>query len=274
MSGFFVAEEEGLTALIPLSNHSIFVNYTTIFFKMVYRVSKFLFSSHIIPLVLFFCSTISNGQTRLYFSLGSSLSTDYENNTFYFQGIGNAVWSTDGSYTSNGLGKDLTFDVVIEKKLGRITGISGVRLFNSGYSNHWSQHYSSLRSQHIGIPILIRLNMDNWLLADLGLIVVSTVGARLNETAFRGSGNAIHAEGNIARHFDPFGIGFNEQLTLAFWRYTISFYFILVKQSVDEDFSQNWKINGSNSNGSLFTRDFVPDFRISLMGLKLGIRLR
>lgn len=214
-----------------------------------------------------------SAQTRVFLSAGGSLNTTYEPNTFFYPGIGNAVWSTDGSYNAKGL-KYWNFDVEIEKKVDKFFIVSGVYLFNSGYSNSSNSNYSSFESVHLGVPLLVRLNLLNYCYLDVGPIGVANLNATLDETALKGSAYEIHDRQNITTYLSPFKVGLQLQYSLVVNRYFITGYMTKMFVNVDSDFENNWKLSGRYRNNSLFLREMSPNHKVFLLGVKLGVRIK
>lgn len=211
-------------------------------------------------------------QTRIFLSAGGSFFTSYQPNEYYYPKFGNSVSSTDGSYFTKGL-KYFTFDVEVEKRINKFAFVSGLRFFNSGYSNYFDTNFSKLSCNHIGIPLLFRLNIENYIFLDVGPIGVYTTRAILEETALRGSTFQVSDRKDIASSL-PFRVGFNIQYSIVVNRYFISAYFIVMKNEVSENFAGNWNLGGKYRNNSLFLRDFNPQYRYELFGVKIGMRIQ
>jgi hypothetical protein len=212
------------------------------------------------------------GQTRIFLSAGGSLLTEYGQNEYYFPKYGNSINRTDGSYSKKGL-KYFTFDIEVERKINKFAFVSGLRFFNSGYSNHFAMNFSKLDCSHIGVPLLFRVNLLNYLYLDLGAIGVYTAKANLDETAVKGSPNQLSDQKDIARYL-PFRLGINIQYSIVINRYFISGYFIIVNNQVSEKFASSWNLGGNYRNNSLFLRDLNPHYQVSLIGIKMGMRIR
>lgn len=226
----------------------------------------------LIPILLFSLSSFA--QTRIFISGGASLNTNYEPSTFYSQGIGNALWKNDGSYITKGLSRYWTFDVEVERKFSKLYFVSGAHLFKSGYSNNMGTNFSTLDCTHLGIPLLVRLNMLNYGYLDIGVLGVINLNATLEETALKGSSFQKYDKQNIAPYLSPFKIGMQLQYSIVINRYLITGYFTKVVVSVDEALNSNWNLGGNYKNNSLFLRDMGSSYRIFLMGLKLGMRIK
>lgn len=222
--------------------------------------------------ILFFCLE-SFAQTRLYISAGGSLNTNYEPNTFFYPGVGNANWNTDGSYTTKGL-KYWTIDVEIEKKIGKLFFVSGVDLFKSGYSNYFSSNYSSFDCTHLGIPLLVRINMLNYCYLDVGPVGVINLKANLEETALKGSAFEVSDKGNVAGYLSPFKMGLQLQYSLVINRYFITAYMTKMIVNVDPGLENNWNLGGRYYNNSLFLREMSSNYKVFLLGLKAGVRIK
>jgi hypothetical protein len=223
--------------------------------------------------LLLFCPD-SFAQTRVFISAGGSLNTNYEPNTFFYPGVGNANWTTDGSYITKGLNKYWTFDLEIEKKVSKIYFVSGVHFFKSGYSNYFATNYSSFDCTHLGIPLLARINILNYSYLDLGPIGIMNLNATLEETALKGSVYEVHDKNNIAPYLSPFKLGFQLQYSLVINRFFITAYMTKMLVSVDPDLEKNWNLGGRYHNNSLFLREMSPNYKVFLLGLKLGVRIK
>jgi hypothetical protein len=44
--------------------------------------------------------------------------------------------------------------------------------------------------------------------------------------------------------------------------------------SVDPDLENNWNLGGRYHNNSLFLREMSPNYKVFLLGLKLGVRIK
>jgi len=222
--------------------------------------------------LLLFC--VDNfAQLRVFVSAGGSLNTNYEPNTFFYPGVGNANWNTDGSYITKGL-KYWTFDVEIEEKISKLFLVSGVHLFKSGYSNYFGTNYSSFDCTHLGIPLLARINLFNYTYLDVGPIGIMNLNATLEETALKGSAYEVSDKNNIAPYLSPFKLGLQLQYSLVINRFFITAYMTKMLMSVDSDLENNWNLGGRYHNNSLFLREMSPNYKVFLLGLKLGIRIK
>ncbi len=226
-----------------------------------------------IYLFFFLSSLQSTAQTRIFLSAGGSFNTDYEPKTFFSPGIGNAVWKTDGSYVTEGL-KYWTVDVDIEKKISKFFVVSGLHLFQSGYSNYRATNFSALQSTHLGIPLLIRINFLNYCYLDIGTIGVVNLDATLEETALQGSALQVHDKRNIASFLSPITMGIHLQYSIVVNRYFIAAYFTRMDVSVDESLKKNWNLGGRYQGNSLFLNDMGSEYRCFLFGLKIGMRIK
>ena len=224
-------------------------------------------------ILLSFCLQ-SFAQTRVFISAGGSFNTDYQPNTFFSSGIGNAVWATDGSYTTKGLNKYWTFDVEVERKIGKLFFVSGAHLFKSGYSNYRGTNFSTLDCTHLGIPLLVRINMLNYCYLDIGPIGILNLNATLEETALKGSALEVHDKNNIAPYLSPFKMGLQLQYSLVINRYFITAYMTKMIVSVDPSLENNWNLGGRYHNNSLFLSQMGSNYRVFLLGLKLGMRIK
>lgn len=213
-------------------------------------------------------------QTRIFVSGGASLNTNYEPNTFYYPGIGNAVWSTDGSYTTKGFGKYWTFDVEVERKINKLYFVSGVHWFNSGYSNYRGTNFSKLNCAHLGIPLLARINLLNYCYLDVGLLGILNLNATLEETALKGSAYQKYDKQNIAPFLSPFKIGLHLQYSIVINRFFITGYLTKVVVTVDKSLNDNWNLGGNYKGNSLFLNDMGSTYRIFLLGVKVGVRIK
>ncbi len=227
----------------------------------------------IIVLFSFFCFE-NFAQTRIFLSAGGSFYTNYTPNTFFDPKFGNANWSTDGSYTTKGLHKYWTFDVEVEKKIDKFSLVSGVHLFKSGYSNSFFTNFSSLNCTHLGIPLLVRINLLNYCYLDMGPIGIVNLRADLEETALKGSPFEVHDKKNIASYLSPFKMGFQLQYSLVINRYFVTAYMTKMLVSVDAGLEDNWKLGGRYRNNSLFLREMGSNYTVFLLGLKLGVRIK
>ncbi|HZX75194.1 MAG TPA: hypothetical protein VFE57_12285 [Cyclobacteriaceae bacterium] len=225
-------------------------------------------------LIILLVSQHSVAQTRIFISAGPSLNVNYEPNTFYFPGIGNAVYSTDGSYTTNGFSKYWTFDIEVEKRISKLFLLSGAHFFNSGYSNSRDTNFSTFEAKHLGIPLMLRVNMLNYCYLDVGMLGVFNLKATLEETALKGSALERYDKGNIAPYLSPFSIGFQVQYSLVINRYFITGYFTKVGVSVDKTLNENWNLGGNYRGNSLFLNDMGSTYKFYLLGLKLGVRIK
>jgi len=216
----------------------------------------------------------SFAQTRVFISAGGSFNTNYEPNTFFYPGVGNANWNTEGSYITKGFKKYWNFDVEAEKKIGKLFFVSGAHLFKSGYSNYFGTNYSSFDCTHLGIPLLVRINMLNFSYLDIGPIGVINLQANLEETALKGSAYEVYDKDNIARYLSPFKMGLQLQYSLVINRFFITAYMTKMLVSVDPGFEENWSLGGRYHNNSLFLREMSPNYKIFLLGLKLGVRIK
>ncbi len=223
--------------------------------------------------LLLFCLQ-SFAQTKVFISAGGSFNTAYHPNTFFSSGIGNASWLTDGSYTTKGINKYWTFDLEVERKIGKLFFVSGAHLFKSGYSNYFDTNFSSFDCTHLGVPLLLRINFLNFCYLDLGPIGIINLHATLEETALKGSAFEVHDKNNIASYLSPFKMGFQLQYSLVVNRYFISFYMTKVLVSVDPSLEKNWALGGRYHNNSLFLRDFGSTYKVFLLGIKLGVRIK
>lgn len=221
---------------------------------------------------LFFCLE-SFAQTRLFISAGGSFNTTYDPNTFFYPGVGNANWNTDGSYTTKGL-KYWTIDFEIEKKIGKFFFVSGVDLFKSGYSNHFSTNYSSFDCTHLGIPLLVRVNLLNYCYADVGPVGVINLNANLEETALKGSAFEVSDKGDVTRYLSPFKMGLQLQYSLVINRYFLTAYMTKMIVNVDPSLENDWNLGGRYHNNSLFLREMSSNYKVFLFGLKAGVRIK
>jgi hypothetical protein len=216
----------------------------------------------------------SFAQTRVFISAGGSFNTNYEPNTFFFPGVGNANWNTEGSYITKGFKKYWNFDVEVEKKIGKLFFVSGAHLFKSGYSNYFGTNSSSFDCTHLGIPLLVRINMLNYCYLDVGPIGVINLNANLEETALKGSVYEVYDKNNIAQYLSPFKMGLQIQYSLVINRFFITAYMTKMLVSVDPSFEDNWNLGGRYHNNSLFLREMSPNYKVFLLGLKLGVRIK
>jgi hypothetical protein len=213
-------------------------------------------------------------QTRVFVSAGGSFIADYEPNTFFFPGIGNSVFQTDGSYDTKGLGKYWTLDIEVERKVAKYFFVSGLHLFNSGYSNSRDTNFSSLQCSHLGVPLMLRINMLNYCYADVGLIGIFNLNATLEETALKGSARQKYDKQNIAPYLSPFKAGLQLQYSIVINRYFITAYFTKLRVDVEKGLNEKWGLGGSYRGNSLFLSDMGTSYRFYMMGLKLGVRIK
>jgi len=224
-----------------------------------------------LAVVLFHICSFSGAQTRVFVFGGGSLLTTYEQHEHFYPKFGNSIYHTDGDYATKKF-RHLAFDIEIEHRVQKLFLVTGVRFFQSGYKNSYETNFSKLTCSHIGIPLNIRLNINNFLMLDLGPMLVYTPTASLNETALKGSSFQVNANDNIA-HYLPPRLGLNLQYSLVFNRYCLTAYFYLFNAQVTEAFATDWPLGGRLHNNSLFLRDFYPHFQVSEIGLKAGVRI-
>ena len=213
-------------------------------------------------------------QTRLFVAVGGSFNTNYEPNTFFFPGIGNANWNTDGSYITKGFNKYWAVDIAVEKKIGKLFFVSGAQLFRSGYSNYFATNFSSFDCTHLGIPLLVRINMLNSCYLDIGPIGIINLNATLEETALKGSAFEVHDKKNIAPYLSPFKMGLQLQYSIVINRYLITAYMTKMITHVDSGLENNWNLGGRYHNNSLFLREMGINYKVFILGLKLGVRIK
>lgn len=216
----------------------------------------------------------SFAQTRVFISAGGSFNTDYQPNTFFDPAFGNAIYATDGSYTTKGLNKYWTFDVALEKKIGKLFFVSGAHVFKSGYSNYFDTNISSFDCTHLGIPLLVRINVLNYMYLDMGAIGIVNLNANLEETALKGSNFEVYDKKNITYYLSPFKMGLQLQYSLVINRYFITAYMTKMIVSVDPSLEDNWNLGGRYHNNSLFLRDFGATYKVFFLGIKLGVRIK
>jgi hypothetical protein len=109
---------------------------------------------------------------------------------------------------------------------------------------------------------------------DLGPIGIMNLNATLEETALKGSVYEVHDKNNIAPYLSPFKLGFQLQYSLVINRFFITAYMTKMLVSVDPDLEKNWNLGGRYHNNSLFLREMSPNYKVFLLGLKLGVRIK
>jgi hypothetical protein len=216
-------------------------------------------------------------QVKVYFMMGTNLSSGVYIDGFYSAGNGNYVWQTDGKYQNKNFGKYFNADILIEKRINKtIYGVTGLTISQVGYENSFSDNFSEFNCTYLGIPLMFRLKFFNAFLMDVGPVGRIPIKADLKETALQGSIYETSDHQNIAQYLTTFSLGWAWQNTLLINRYTFTFYFMGGKTKVNDKLVDNWKLGtaygGSLKNNSLFLRDIQPRYVYQMIGLKIGLR--
>ncbi len=225
--------------------------------------------------LLFLQVFMAKAQFKIYLAAGTNFNTQYFIDGFYQAGKGNYVFKTDGSYQNTVLGKFLTADLIIEKRINKtIYGITGLTIIQAGYKNNYATNYSEFNCTYLGVPLMLRFNFVNAFLLDIGPIARFPLQADLNETALKGSIYEVSDHQDISQYLSKLSMGFSMQGSFVINRFVLTGYLTFGGNSVDESFSQHWALNGSYTNNSLFLRDMRPKFTYIVTGMKLGIRIK
>jgi len=203
-------------------------------------------------------------------SVGTNFNTAYFREGFYTPKFGSTIYLTDGDYESKAFGSFLKVDVSAETRINNgLYWVSGLSLFQAGYSNSSGTRISDFKTTYLGVPLLVRVNYLNMWYIDIGMMARTPVSANLDESVVDSAGNLVKERGDIKSHLNSISLGFHAESSIVIKRILFTFYWTFGKQRVDADLADQWPLAG----GSLFLRDFQPKFEYQLMGLKLGLRL-
>jgi hypothetical protein len=223
---------------------------------------------------LLLCWDMSIAQTRYYVMFGSNFSTSYATEPFYQAGQGTQVYQTDNDYKTKQIGKYLTADFVIEKRINNtIYGVTGLSMLRAGYKNKSGTNFSQLDCTYLAVPLMIRANFINGFLLDVGPLFRMPIQADLTETALKDSQYERSEQGSVLPYLSKVSLGATMQLSVVLNRYVLSGFIVFGKHSVDETIEDEWGLGGGYRYYSLFLRDFQPRFSYTLTGIKIGMRL-
>jgi len=226
-------------------------------------------------LIVFISIDTTQAQYKLYFSAGSNTSGGLYIDGFYQAGKGNYIWHTDGKYQNSDFGKYWIGDLLLEKRINKtIYGVTGIQVSQVGYHNSFDTNYSDFKCTYVGLPLLVRANLVNGFMIDIGPVLRVPVVADLKETALMGSVYETSDHQNIANYLSTVSLGWTWQNTLFINRYSICFYFSGGKTLVSDQLASHWALGGNLRNNSLFLRDIQPKYVYQMIGLKIGIRIR
>jgi hypothetical protein len=187
------------------------------------------------------------GQTRLFFSLGTNVNTEFIAGPNLNLGLANNSISL-GSYTTEyNWGKYLRCDLTIEKRFfGPYYWLTGLKMNQTGYHYAESVYTSNLRNTYLSAPLLARINLNNSnsIYLDLGLLENYLVSANLKESYQQTSESK-----NIASDMSRFSTCLYFELGVAFRRISLHMFIQSKSFGLSKDFSKDW---GLDRNRSLF----------------------
>lgn len=219
-------------------------------------------------ITLWFLSLQVMGQTRVFFSLGTNVNTEFIAGPNLNLGLTNNAFSV-GSYTKEyNWGKYLRYDLTIEKRFfGPYYWLTGLKLHQSGYHYAESVYTSDLKNTYLSVPLLTRINLNNAnsIYIDLGLLQNYLVYAHLKESYLQTS-----ASQNIAPHLSRFSTSLYFEFGIAFGRISVNMFIQSKAFGSSRDFSANW---GLDRNRSLFLL-YYQHYYFKSNGMKLTYRLR
>lgn len=211
-----------------------------------------------------------SAQTRLSVSIGSNFFTQHFQQGFYTPKFGSTIYTTDGSYKTKSMGTFLTVDAYARTRINNgLYWVTGLNIFQTGYSNFVDVRYSELKTTYLGIPLMVRVNYLNMWYIDIGMLARTPLSATLTEMYQPTGGPQQNQRSDIKRYLNGLSLGFHAESSIVIKRLLITWYWTFGKERVDPDFENAWPLAGR----SLFIRDFSPKYSYQFMGVKLGIRL-
>jgi hypothetical protein len=213
-------------------------------------------------------------QTRYYVMFGSNFTTTYYTDGFYVTGLGNRIYTTANDYKTKQIGKYITADFVVEKRINNtIYGVTGLSLLRAGYKDKSTTNFSELDCTYLAVPLMMRMNFVQAIMLDVGPVFRFPLKADLKETALKGSLFERSDDGSVLPYLTKVSFGATMQLSIIINRYILTGYLVYGKHAVDKDIEEDWGLSGSYRYNSLFLRDIQPRFTYTLSGFKIGMRL-
>ncbi len=208
------------------------------------------------------------GQTRMFFSLGTNVNTEFTARPNLSLGIPNNSIST-GSYSAEyNWGKYLRIDFTIEKRFfGPYYWLTGIKINQTGYDYKQSAYTSNLRNIYVSIPLLARINFSNSnsVYIDIGLLQNYLAYSKLKES-FQQS---VESQ-NISTHLSRLSTCLYFELGIAFGRLGVHMFIQSKAFGSSRDFADSW---GLDRNRSLFLL-YYQNYSFKSNGMLLTYRLR